>query len=134
VVGNFAPAAVADGAEASFAASGEGEPEYAALGFSASEPSPSGPYAEPHRFQATTVPRNEFSGPAAVRGDLLDSVTQELPYLPRVVDSGPARLARTLAAGIRRLVRADEPAEWKSLLDDRVFDPSRLDAFFAALG
>jgi hypothetical protein len=135
LVGNFAPAPATapDGEQGSFAASEE-EPEYAALGFSVSEPLPSGQYAELNRFQATGAPRNEFSDPVAVRGELLDTVMHELPYLPRGADSDPARLAPTLASGTRRLGRAGEPAEWESPLDDQVLDPLRLDAYFAAFG
>jgi hypothetical protein len=61
LVGNFAPTPVPAPAAAqeAFVALKE-RPESAALGFSASEPSPSGQHAEPHRFQPTSSPHTEF--------------------------------------------------------------------------
>ncbi len=135
LVGNFAPAPapVADGSEASFAASGEGEPESAALGFFASTVSPSVQYTVLPGPTTAVAPLAGLHDPATVRGDLLDTVMRERPYLRLAADGDPAQVTPTIPAGIRRLVRAGEPVDWESLLDDQAFDPLRLDAYFAAL-
>ncbi len=134
LVGNFAPApASAPAAAQESSAAPEEQPELAALGFSASTLSPSGQYAEPHRFQKTGRLHTELRDPAAARLDLFDTVMHELTYLRLAADDDPARVTPAIPAGIRRLVRAGEPVDWQSLLDDQAFEPLRLDAYFASL-
>jgi hypothetical protein len=64
----------------------------------------------------------------------LDGVMHELTYLRLAADDDSGREPLKPAWEIQRLLRAQDPADWKTLLDDQPFDLLRLDAYFASIG
>ncbi|MDY0170175.1 MAG: hypothetical protein RBS80_26765, partial [Thermoguttaceae bacterium] len=72
---------------------------------------------------------------AVHRIDLLTAVMHELGHVLGHDHSDHGLMQPTLGPGVRLLPhRGLGPAGWENLLDDRSFQPERLDAFFATLG